>query len=1131
MGIEELQSEKAQALLRGAKDLENRKKLFDTLYAYTDANNAAGLRRLYALHGVAVDGDITQLKVLSEEEGAEGQEGLYFHHYEKIKGDVLENCDGCGGRIRHVYKICHTQDASNSMNLGPDCLVELAADLAQFDNDQLKNFLSENEIERRTRRKQRELEKLLEGEDSDDGSEDASMLQDVDAALDEPGRLIALEAKKAELEQENFHLSDELKRKFTLLQRFEKDNQKFYEYDSSGTIKALDLGGSSVGWFRREEKEGKLPGNIGRIFGKFENKYMDVTLAELQALRIYQATFRPHDRHAEIGIDEDDLRLFQHVSRLQESGLSKQDYLKLAREKLKKDNDALSKQGKEQESKLEYLKKEETLLNYLHLIDPSFAETIFDEAEETEIPSDVDRLFLHGYVTKMDALKVWMAKDDLKEIRARVNSAYLFTFQNGPEGEDIEKVIDAAMPFFDKDKCLWHKELSTGEFVYEKTMNPRDYKAVKDFLFLSSIGGGEVLDNFVRRLSVVQFKDMAERLISIGRKMNYMDAKKDKSVLKGDKYRPVETFSQHSRVGKPLDEMMDKLRNTDLPEKGTHHLRNFITKYLPSIEEQRQFGLFDKNLVDRIDYYFWQLSSYKAVEEDEEFSVTHKLLNLVKGMPLVSCVGQIPDFGKKFYDKAAKKVLQGAEKSAQAIQEIWEKYDPEQAAAGFKKLQDYAEKYVGIEGRLGSSFSLNTATFSLSHVKERKGCFETYHPEKIEKRLRFIGENFTPLQEIEDEDDQFMHKLETIADLEDMISFILEDTFYTNPVQLSGFHKQFLDEKKKGMKVLVSNDARAAIDEMFDRIMKPGGYKDMRAQYDKIMGPAGMHTVEHAMAEDRKLRLFAVNAAEEDEKFLQELGLCEFHQEKRQQFAYAFTPRDWAKKLPLLSTAKKLAEYNLQKKRNISLKIEIDDEVKDRYDQIEKVIFEKGRELYHHLPGEGRIVDATLVKAIDGTSEEDRRRFRWDELDQYSTFRREGSTGRRLKQGIKRWELDHVARALQRYNLQHGTRYEIELKERELTVLEDIFRGSRDKEKYDAAPADSRITVILEQISPETKKRQFPGEHIHFFKQEGLRFDGAKKDWYRTFGKHDVALLSERIEEYNTSAEGYNIRMRVKDVE
>ena len=107
MGVDELKSKKAQRVLKDVKDEDNRKKLFEILAEYYSRNDSAGPRRLFAMHNLAPDGDITQLRILSEEEAADGLPGLRFGDYVEIDGDTLENCAACGQQIRKVYNDTH----------------------------------------------------------------------------------------------------------------------------------------------------------------------------------------------------------------------------------------------------------------------------------------------------------------------------------------------------------------------------------------------------------------------------------------------------------------------------------------------------------------------------------------------------------------------------------------------------------------------------------------------------------------------------------------------------------------------------------------------------------------------------------------------------------------------------------------------------------------------------------------------------------------------------------------------------------------------------------------------------------------------------------------------------------------
>jgi hypothetical protein len=524
-------TEKAQVLLRDVKSKPRKQKLYDILFKHLASNDSVALRRLYSMHLLAADGDITRLNVLSEEEAEAGKEGMRFGDYHKVEGDFLEDCDGCGQHIREVYQIQHSQDDSRSVRLGSTCIYKLAEDLGQFSN--LAHFISEDEVIKRKERKHQQLGFKL---DVNEG--------DLKRALSH-----GYAAKRlAKINEETFKASQRLLALYKLHREMEEDTST--GIDESGVAKALDQGGSRVSWIVKERKAERTPWNITPLVDILESNYAELTAPQREALNFYFFVKQPLHRRGEMANLEDDLRLLRHVTRIKRGTQSLEEYIN--------ENQPGLPVPSEDAGRLDW-NIEKKIFAYLASVDQDTIDMLHEKAGKVVLPTKVARLFRENvYVTKAESMPAKLIRPDLDKLRVEINRG---------EIKDIAAVVEVIRPYYEEDKLNWHKNLTSKDFKYKAQFTFEERKAIRNYMFLSDLGGGNSEHNIVRRLSIVDFKNMQDRLTTAGRKIQYKDA--NNHELRGGKYDLAENF--HRRFGIALEDFVDRVECNFTWDKAWQH--------------------------------------------------------------------------------------------------------------------------------------------------------------------------------------------------------------------------------------------------------------------------------------------------------------------------------------------------------------------------------------------------------------------------------------------------------------------------------------------------------------------------------------------------------------------------------
>jgi hypothetical protein len=294
---------------------------------------------------------------------------------------------------------------------------------------------------------------------------------------------------------------------------------------------------SFANWFREGIKQGTIEDKkIARIYNALENAPNLIEEKDLAALVAYQYEFRKYDSKAVLGNIRKDL---------------------LYLNSLNDDNEIIKKYEKPNLDK--------------HYVRPATEFRKRDSLENVTIRKKLDE----KYLSFVEALGIKKAFPDIEGIRMDVNREVADKYGVGRTWDYLlEKLSNK---FFEVKAELAEEYKQFGEIVKEKVLKKDEYLLLKSFFKRANIDKNE-RESYLKFYSMPSFKEVAPKIVMIGRKVKLAENMENPGILKKDFYLREEAPASHLWIGKTLDDAFDAIKNSYYPSKLFLKFRNNLSQ-------------------------------------------------------------------------------------------------------------------------------------------------------------------------------------------------------------------------------------------------------------------------------------------------------------------------------------------------------------------------------------------------------------------------------------------------------------------------------------------------------------------------------------------------------------------------
>ena len=248
-----------------------------------------------------------------------------------------------------------------------------------------------------------------------------------------------------------------------------------------GLLYDLDPGkrNSFANWFREGIRNMSIThGEIIKMYHKMEDAPFTLSNSDLANLATYSYEFRRFDTRAVIGIEKDDL---------------------LYLNSLKDDDELVKTVGKPNIDK--------------HYVRPATKFRKREGLEKTTIREKIGQ----SHMTFLEALGIKLHFPELESMREKANRQ---TSDKYGIGIGWNYIIKEIKPVFESDKTALHDEyMKFGEIVKEHVLTKEEYFIAKDFFERANIGEKTERENYLRMMSIRQFREIAPKITCMGRKI------------------------------------------------------------------------------------------------------------------------------------------------------------------------------------------------------------------------------------------------------------------------------------------------------------------------------------------------------------------------------------------------------------------------------------------------------------------------------------------------------------------------------------------------------------------------------------------------------------------------------------
>ena len=306
---------------------------------------------------------------------------------------------------------------------------------------------------------------------------------------------------------------------------------------------------SFANWFREGIKQGTIEDKkITRIYNALEKAPNLIEEKDLAALVAYQYEFRKYDSNAVLGNIRKDMF---YLSSLND------------------DSEIIKKYGKPNLNK--------------HYVRPA---TAFRKRDSLENVTIKEKLY-EKYLSFVEALGIKNAFPDIENIRTDVNRQVADKYGVGRTWDYLlEKLSNK---FFEVKGELSDDYGQFGKIVKEKVLKRDEYLLLKSFFKRANIAENE-RESYLKFYSMPSFKEVAPKIIMLGRKVKLAEKLENPSMLKKDFYLKEETPVAFDE-GKTIDDAFDIVKNS------YHQYKSFL-KFKKNLNQE----IYDNGLIEKNDF-------------------------------------------------------------------------------------------------------------------------------------------------------------------------------------------------------------------------------------------------------------------------------------------------------------------------------------------------------------------------------------------------------------------------------------------------------------------------------------------------------------------------------------------------
>ncbi|MBU2522963.1 MAG: hypothetical protein KKE23_01580 [Nanoarchaeota archaeon] len=361
--------------------------------------------------------------------------------------------------------------------------------------------------------------------------------------------------------------------------------------------------------------------------------------------------------------------------------------------------------------------------------------------------------------------EVKQAYHDMDELRMQANRD---TSHKYGLGRTWDYLLKELKPVFLKMKGELHKEYEKeGKIYKEHVFTQNEYSLLKTFYKRSGIGKGSKRENYLRRFSIGSFREVAPKIITMGRKMKFakemMEQKKgdewlEQNPIKQDYMLKEEFLEKSLKLGiKDPEKLIEVLSDDKILGIKNKNLKKFQESHGKMMKNMYENGLIAKKYIsdlkkeNALSRYSKLLEKEGVVEIDEELSRKMKKIDDHIKSGLIYLNGQNPleNASRKFISKDGKwsanrlyHHLEGLIRTAGI-----DISKAEEIRGKISELRKFGESYYITGGQKGFGFFSTEAIDP--EYKNRYGLFSAHYMPAISRNLKDlksaveVGLNFT----------------------------------------------------------------------------------------------------------------------------------------------------------------------------------------------------------------------------------------------------------------------------------------------------------------------------------------------------------------------------------------------------
>ncbi|MBI5872452.1 hypothetical protein HZB88_05235 [archaeon] len=322
-------------------------------------------------------------------------------------------------------------------------------------------------------------------------------------------------------------------------------------------------------------------------------------------------------------------------------------------------------------------------------------------------------------ITILDASKILFFEPNIFERQVEENYKFLTNYPN----IDIASIVKELEEYFDYDKAAWHTEFKTRrKDFYDKFFLPKDYAMLKSIFMHAKISNAGLLESMVQGYSIPRFRDIAERLVLLGRL-------KKVEGLKGLKKSGFKLIEKN----KDVSDLISKFSESVLGIKN-EKIRKKYSAEIERLKKLAEAGLYYEEDFQKLE------REGKGIRWTNVEDIFRGISEIVRSVPKEML--ELPVI--KYVDYASTEIFGRVKKTIEEIvNEIKEYGGSEAILNAYKELCSVAKDYVLIEVRISPDLSLFEIRLNAGDLRVKNKFYEFISPKAVIERYNLFKENFS----------------------------------------------------------------------------------------------------------------------------------------------------------------------------------------------------------------------------------------------------------------------------------------------------------------------------------------------------------------------------------------------------